>query len=209
MKLLLCMIFFLTASASYANNLDVSQPLELTNKTDNGVLKDAFGFMLHEGKGWKKKGRKEIRALRSVLDGPVLDGPPEEKWDKISYDINSCIVKISTPNVQKGLLVFTIDRIWDLNLVNWKSVIFQRGDKNVFRVECSDVCYGIGHHAEYPLDGYTQQLADYPYSLVYYQKLSEPVYNRGFSIAFEVAKDRFEAALLDVIKECPGIKSKY
>ena len=194
MKLLLCMIFFLTASASYANNLDVSQPLELTNKTDNGVLKDAFGFMWNEDKGWKKKGWKGNRHdLKSVLDGSAN----EEKWDKISYDINSCTVKISTPNVQKGLEVLTIERIWDLNLVNWKSVIFERSGKiNVFRVECSDVCYGKGHHADYPLDEYAQ-------------KLNEPVYDRGFSIAFEVAKDRFEAALLDVIKECPGIKSKY
>jgi hypothetical protein len=114
-------------------------------------------------------------------------------WDVTNgYRIDNCKVEFS---VDTGL--FRLDITHDLNLVKWKSASYKLVDlKPNFYVACDGNCLSQRAYAENP-------------EFVGLAKMSDGAKQNFIQFPITVTKDRFEKALKDVAKECPGSSSKY
>jgi hypothetical protein len=114
-------------------------------------------------------------------------------WDvTIGYSIDNCKIQYS---VNTGL--FRLDITHDLNLIKWKSASYKLVDlKPTFLVACDGNCLTQRAYADNP-------------EFVGLAKLADGRQQNFIQLPVTVTRDRFEKALKDVVKACPGSASKY
>ena len=156
-----------------------------SNSTDNTVLRDAFGFILNGDDGWSG----------SIYDGFEWYADSKSRYmdsgKLIGYDIKDCVIKYGYETVSADFdQPVIMQREVDLNWFNWKTyqqTYYVKDKITIFEFDCVGVCN---------------------------KKFVTPPATRSenwefFGVVERLKRSRFEAAMRDIAKECPGARTKY
>lgn len=194
--LLGCLILISSGESAAAGGIPYTKEevmkLSFSNTTDNKTLLKAFNFVRNGDKKWERN----VPLTGSILHYSVKNCVTEYYFEKKSNVWNDFVDQ----QVDKTERIFYY---YDWNKVIWKSakLEFDNGGR-VFTADCSSDCSDVRHYIF--RDHVNLGLSSYAHSF-------PPWYVSEDQIWFPVtvSPQRFNAALEDIRKECPGVISDY